>query len=294
MVGVSLVPSPAAPPFSEDRVGVDGVLASLDRRARRTVAPGLAVRRALTWDAADRRDPEWWPQGVAVSEDVLAVSWYSRTATRISFLDLRTRRYTHAALVTPSLEPVRVHAGGLAWVGSWLYVCATRRGLLACHLPDLARTPSLVLPVARTYRATGDLRFSFCSSSPSSLVVGEYGSGSQSRRLARFPLDPDTGQLRLDASGACVASVVDDGVVPRTQGVVDLGERLALTRSRGPWRPGSVWSGPPGALRERRWAVPMGPEDLALSPDGDLLWTVTEHPRRRWICGVPRRLVDAG
>jgi hypothetical protein len=35
----------------------------------------------------------------------------------------------------------------------------------------------------------------------------------------------------------------------------------------------------------------MGPEDLTLSPDGDLLWSVTEHPRRRWIVGVPRRLL---
>ena len=38
-------------------------------RARRTLAPGRAVHRALTWDAADRRDPRWWPQGISTSAD---------------------------------------------------------------------------------------------------------------------------------------------------------------------------------------------------------------------------------
>ena len=52
---------------------------------------------------------------------------------------------------------------------------------------------------------------------------------------------------------------------------------------------GSLWVGRPGAFRERRWALPMGPEDLACSSDGQLLWTVTEHPRRRWILSIALR-----
>ncbi len=269
------------------RIGLDGALASLDRRARRTVAPGLAVRRALTWDAEDRRDPDWWPQGVAASGSVLLVSWYSKSGgARISVLDLATRRYRHARLVDASLAPVHAHAGGLAWAGPWLYVAATRRGLLACHLSNLAVDPSLglVLPVRATYRGDGDFRFSYCSSTGSTLLAGEYGNSSQTRRLARFPLD-DSGVL--GTSGELVAG----GAVLRAQGAVATGSRLHLSRSHGPWVPGSLYTGSPGALRRRRWALPMGPEDLTLSPDGDLLWSVTEHPRRRWIVGVPRRLL---
>src|SRR5688572_26638055 len=68
------------------RVGLPAVLGDLNRRARRTLAPGRAVHRAMTWDADDRRDPRWWPQGISTSADawdtgevegrrVLVVSW---------------------------------------------------------------------------------------------------------------------------------------------------------------------------------------------------------------------------
>ena len=67
------------------------------------------------------------------------------------------------------------------------------------------------------------------------------------------------------------------------QGVVLADGRHLATASRGPWRPGSVWAGEPGALREHRWATPMGPEDLTHDPLTGTLWSATEHPRRRWI-----------
>jgi len=293
MVGVSLVRSEEEPSIVATPLGLDRLLASLDRRARRTLAPGRAVRRALTWDAADRRDPTWWPQGITWSGDVLAISWYSTAGlgVRISFLDLATRRYRHVRLVTAGGEPVSVHAGGLVWHGPWLYVAATRRGLLACHLDDLALHADLgpVLPVRATYRAVTPsgverLRYSFCSFDRSgpALVVGEYGNASQTRRLMRYP---------LPLAESSYAEPVGDAV-PRTQGAVAVDGRHYLTRSRGPWVPGSVYAGPPGQLREHRWAVPMGPEDLAWRPDGDLLWSVTEHPRRRWIVGLPRHYFD--
>ncbi|WP_244931906.1 hypothetical protein [Nocardioides sp. W7] len=301
-----------------DRVGLSGVLASLDRRARRTLAPGLAVRRALTWDAADRRDPHWWPQGITSSAEagvlpgrrILVVSWYSKGdhGARITFLDLDRRRYRHVLLVTPSLEPVHVHAGGLAWHGPYLHVAATGRGLHLCRLDDLARVPGgvhgheYVLPVRSSYRAqtasgVEKLRYSFCSLDTDgpdgpALVVGEYGNGSQTRRIARYPLDPATSLLATDEAGASYPVLLDDGAVVRTQGVAVVRGRHYLTRSHGPWMPGSVYAGPPGALRRHRWAAPMGPEDLTWSPTDDLLWSVSEHPRRRWIFAMPRRYFD--
>ena len=52
--------------------------------------------------------------------------------------------------------------------------------------------------------------------------------------------------------------------------------------------PGSVYVGRPGAWRRHRWAVPMGPEDLTYWPSTDGLWSLTEHPRRRWVFAMRR------
>ena len=150
------------------RAGLPALLEDLSRRARRTLAPGWAVHRALTWDAEDRRDRHWWPQGISTSADasdtedvegrrMLVVSWYakdlpgepgSRQGSRLTFLDLATRRYRHVLLVNPvvrdgvlALEPLRVHAGGIVWCGPYLHIAATARGVITCRLDDLLRVP---------------------------------------------------------------------------------------------------------------------------------------------------------
>jgi hypothetical protein len=280
------------------RVGLDGVRGDLDRRLRRTWAPGVKVHRAWTWEAADRRDPAWWPQGVAVAPDspvLVAVSWYHKGGgSRVSVLDLDRRRYRHVELVRADEDgdhqPLAVHAGGLAWHGPWLHVAATRSGFWTCHVDDVVRTrDGYVWPARFAHRPVdGDLRFSFLSvdvtTTPHELVVGEYGSASQTRRVAVFPIDPATLLPGL------VGSISDHGVV-RAQGMVRIDGELHATASHGPWRPGTVWSGEPGAYRRRRWAAPMGPEDLAHDPRTDLIWTVTEHPRRRWVVAMRRSRV---
>jgi hypothetical protein len=309
------------------RVGLPAVLRDLNRRARRTLAPGRAVHRALTWDAADRRDPDWWPQGITTSADasdteevdgrrMLAVSWYSKAGqgSRLTFVDLDSRRYRHVLLVVPvvrdgeaSVEPLAVHAGGLVWHGPYLHVAATARGVHTCRLDDLLRVPSAglvgsfgyryLLPVRFAYRAVTDeglerLRYSFLSldrgASPPELVVGEYGNSAQTRRLARFPLDPETQFLAAGEDGVSRPLVLDEGGVVRTQGAAIARGRWYLTASTGPWVPGSVYVGRPGEFRRHRWATPMGPEDIAWWPSTDLLWSVTEHPRRRWVYAMRR------
>jgi hypothetical protein len=332
------------------RVGLPALLRDLNRRARRTFAPGRAVRRALTWDADDRRDPRWWPQGVSTSADasdtedvegrrMLVVSWYAKSlpgqpgekqGSRLTFLDLATRRYRHVLLVNPvvrdgvlTLEPLRVHAGGVVWCGPYLHIAATSRGVITCRVDDLLRVPDsalgdgrrlgleadrvssygyrYVLPVRFSYRAVTDdglerLRYSFLSLdrgvSPPELVVGEYGNSAQTRRLARFPLDPETLFLAEGEDGVSRPLLLDDGGVVRTQGAAIAHGRWYLTRSTGPWVPGSVYVGQPGAFRRYRWATPMGPEDIAWWPSTDLLWSVTEHPRRRWVYAMNRSWFD--
>lgn len=295
------------------RVGLDAVLGHLDRRLRRTWAPGLAVHRAWAWDAADRRDRRWWPQGVSASAaaDVagrlLAVSWYAKDGgSRLSFLDLAARRYRHVTLVVAGKsgsEPLRAHAGGIVWHGPYLHVAATGRGFWTCHADDVLSTPEgFVLPVRFGYRAAADdgtdrLRYSFLSLdtevTPPELIVGEYGSSTQTRRLAHFPLDPESLLLATDDEGTSYPLLVDGGVV-RAQGAVRVGGTYYLTTSHGPWGLGSVHAGRPGAFRHHRWATPMGPEDLAHEPETDLLWTVTEHPRRRWVVAIRRSRVAGG
>jgi hypothetical protein len=100
---------------------------------------GRAAQRAWSWDLGDQLTREWWPQGITWAGERLLVSWYSRrgVGSRVSVVDLVARRYAHVPLLTPDGEPLRVHAGGLAWDDGWLYVAATARGFWALHVDDL-------------------------------------------------------------------------------------------------------------------------------------------------------------
>lgn len=315
------------------RVGLDDVLADLDRRGRRSwLVPGRAVHRAYTFDAADRRDPRWWPQGVTTSADasdtervegrrMVAVAWYAKDlpgdesgnqGSRVTFYDLDSRRYRHVLLVVPTsqdgrpgLTPLRVHAGGIVWHGPYLHVAATAKGFFTCRLDDLLRVGedreasygyAYVLPVRFAYRAETDeghtrLRYSFMSldrvSDPPGIVAGEYAYGRQTRRLARFAIDPETQLLATEDDGVARPAMLDEGV-GQMQGVVLARDRFHLTVSQGPWTRGSVYVGRPGAFVRHRWATPMGPEDVTYWPSTDLLWSVSEHPRRRWIYAMKR------
>ncbi|MGB0100460.1 MAG: hypothetical protein WBP61_09285 [Nocardioides sp.] len=262
------------------RVGLGAVLGDLDRRLRRTVAPCLSRHRAWTWDRADRADREWWPQGVSVAPGgrLVAVTWYAKGGgSRISFLDLDAGRYRHVTLVVPALdgpEPLHVHAGGLAWQGTRLYVAATRRGLWVADIDDILRGPDgYLLPVRHRLAPSEPFRFSFVSTTGSELVLGEYDHSGGTRRLACAGFDG--GPMEVHDAG-----------VRHAQGVVRVGAGWRVSASHGPWGLGSLWSGPVETLRERRWALPQGPEDLAHDPTSDRLWTVTEHPHRRWVVSL--------
>ena len=115
---------------------------------------GRAAQRAWSWDLRDQFSREWWPQGITWAGERLLVSWYSRrgAGSRVSVVDLVDRRYAHVPLLTPAGEPLRVHAGGLAWDDGWLYVAATARGFWALHVDDLDLT------AGRAARSASDSR----------------------------------------------------------------------------------------------------------------------------------------
>ncbi|WP_159081313.1 hypothetical protein [Nocardioides sediminis] len=254
-----------------------------------------------------------------------------KRGSRVTFVDLDTLEYRHVLLVVPVLDeagtlqlrPMRIHAGGIVWAGPWLHVAATSRGFVTARVDDIMRVPGdddhpdeigvdgtrvasfghrYVLPVRSTYQAFTDeghqrLRYSFASldrrSDPPALVAGEYAlDPDATTRLARYPLDPATWQLASGEDGISRPLALDHGGVRQMQGVVVAGGRYHVSVSQGRWMPGMIASGQPGAMRLRRWAVPMGPEDLAYWPSTDRIWTVTEHPRRRWIASLDRAWLD--
>lgn len=329
------------------RVGVDAVLADLNRQGRRAWgACGRKVSWAFTWDREDRRTPRWWPQGISTSADasdteeiggrrVVVVTWYSKEVdganhgSRVTFLDLDTLRYRHVLLVVPTLDehgeltvaPLKVHAGGIVWCGPYLHVAATAKGFITCRVDDILRVPDdrasddftrlgatrdrmgsygyrYVLPVRFSYQAFTDeghdrMRYSFLSldrgASPPELVAGEYGGRRQTTRLARYPLDPESMLLATDEDGHSRPLVLDPGGVVRMQGAAVVEGTYYVTASQGPVTPGSLYVGTPGRFRRVRWATPVGPEDIAYWPSTDMLWSVTEHPPRRWVYAMKRR-----
>ncbi|MCK5891385.1 hypothetical protein [Aeromicrobium sp.] len=177
------------------RVGLEDVLARLDRTGAWTDAPGEAAGRAFRWDARDVETSWWYPQGVTARLDpagpsakdtsperrVLLTSWYGHgglghvlLGSRISVVDLDAEpvpRYGHVRLVqerrvlgVPALRSVPVHAGGLAWYGDHLFVAASGGGLRIFRPADVQRLRSRlrgrgtrhVLPQVGAYEARAD------------------------------------------------------------------------------------------------------------------------------------------
>lgn len=251
--------------------------------------------------------------------------------TRISFIDFLGRHYRHVLLVVPKivdgeveLEPLHAHAGGIVWAGDHLYVAGTRKGIYAFRLDDLVRIPEslhvddhqaigrmgdrlathgyrYVLPLRFAWRASADeghepLRYSFLSldrkgATGPELVAGEYGRRSQTTRLARFPLDPETWRLLETEDGFSRPLLLEEKGERGMQGATVVNGTWYVTSSRGPAGLGSLYVGKPGRFREHRWALPIGPEDIAYVGENDTLWSVSEHPRRRWVFKVNRSRV---
>jgi hypothetical protein len=153
-----------------DAVGLEGVLADLNRAGRVAEVPGRAPVRGFAWNTEDSRSQRWFPQGITTSADatdtedfagreVLCTSWYSQTigglnkGARVTFVDITAAeepRYRHVLLVEPvitadgvDVRPVRVHAGGLVWHGDYLHVAGTARGIYSFRLSDIVPVPTI-------------------------------------------------------------------------------------------------------------------------------------------------------
>ncbi|MBO2454578.1 hypothetical protein J4573_46345 [Actinomadura barringtoniae] len=109
--------------------------------------PTKAVK--YCWTKTDDNTGTWTPQGVTSVSDamnnekwgnsryVMGVSWWAKSGARLTFVDLKNKKYRHVLLAyptktktgKPNYNDIRSHVGGIAWYGNYLYVAETRVGM---------------------------------------------------------------------------------------------------------------------------------------------------------------------
>ncbi len=335
---------------------VAGVLGDLNRSAPRVAAAALpgappGVQQAFGWQAGDQSVAYWIPQGITGSGDgvasgrvgdrnVVLVSWYYSRAddpgstlekgVRLAIADVTDPddvRYRLVLLVDPvapataggraDLAPVRIHAGGIAWVGRYLYVADTGTGL---RVFDLER----ILPVATGVDVLGhdagtdayyahnyayavpqidtiaDVsscapRYSFVSldrsTTPPSLLSGEYDATSVAGRLFRWPLDLASGRPALVAGDRLVPDGAWYAGQSHVQGALSRDGVFWLSSSKPPAAGGELYrTAPATPTATLPWID--APEDLFYDPAADRVWSLSEGQGARYVIAVARTAID--
>ena len=242
---------------------------------------------------------------------------------------LATAKYRLVLLAEPvtkagvaDLQAVKVHAGGIAWYKNWLYVADTSNGIRVFdwnHMllvktgqaSTLGKTSTgyyafdykYVLPQVASYSLCGGsccARFSFLeadlSTSPPSLLSGEYSVDTLMGRLHRWPLDPITGHLATLADTVHASQVLFPGVV-KMQGAQSYGGQYFISSSAAkksaPTAAGSLFhASVGGAIQTHTW--PHHPEDFHYSALSDNLWCLTEDAGERAVFAVKMADLLAG
>jgi hypothetical protein len=235
-------------------------------------------------------------------------------------------RYRFALLAEPVKDPadatrasfrsVPVHAGGLAWSGDRLYVPITGSGFRVFDLSRILKLDGLddqigydpatghynahgytyMIPQIAKYTSTGTCapRFSFValdrSSSPPSLISGEYDAASIEGRLYRWPLAANGDLLRTDRG-----RVIADGAWFEGESHV----QGAMARDGTFWLSSSRPAGGAGELDRTALDTPTtrlgwsdSPEDLAFDPQASSVWSVSEGIGARYLFEVALSAID--
>ena len=337
------------------RIGVEGVLRRRGIRAWPGRVHAEAAVEGFRWSLFDGWTRRWWPQGIEVlsghgdchgggdrdrdRDRILVVSWFAQDVrgasqgARISIVDRRDPRhprYHHVLLVEAvrgddgvvTMEPVHVHAGGLALIGHRLYAAATFGGLRAFDLRDILRVTGrvsrdkppfgyrCVLPQSghqRLHGGRGDerMRFSFVSverdtagpdtAEPDTVErATAQGANVNGRHLIVGEFGPLSSGRRLgriplaavtgSADPTEVIDVQEPGI-PRMQGAAVINGTWFVSASNGV-NAGDLWAGSGSTWECHRGVLPAGPEDLAATDDGSRLWSLCEYPRSRWVFAV--------
>jgi hypothetical protein len=277
------------------------------------------VPNALTgfrWDGTDEGKPGWFPQGITGSADaypnglagnkkVLITSWHAEPTefSRVTLHDTTASNanapYRHALLVYPTgggqVQPLISHAGGLAWIGNFLYVASTDK-LLVFKISDLikvkpklrgeVRTYDYILPLSGTYTPSPALGVSAVSLDRSqkqpALVTSEFlPNAAPGGRIVRFPLKANGLMGKAVASRNAWSTDVTN-----IQGALMRGGRFAITSSYGNGNPSYLFTGARKTpLRKTEWSL-SGAEDLFLVGSNDRLYTLTEFEGSRRVFAV--------
>ncbi len=319
------------------KVGLD--VLPLNRTATRMSSkPWPGFGGGFFWESGDLTVPYWIPQGLAGgtagSRSLIAVSWhYDETdnaadasppvdgtdkGVRITFTDVSDLNaaitYRHVLLVEPDatrgFKPVTNHAGGLAWVGSYLYVADTSRGVRVFDLSRILQVStatscsvrcgvsngtacaygySYVLPQVGAYVFPTGLStscrplFSFValdrSTTPPTIISGEYDNdptwGIYSRVL-RWPLASGTGRMAVGPTGVVKPTGAWYAGSRNLQGAIASGPKFFMNSTR---YAGALITGPVGAastvLRADQSDYGWMPEGMYISSAGNL-WVSTE------------------
>lgn len=296
------------------RVGLKGLLADTNR-VNTPLMSDLSPKGAFgySWESGDNEVDYWTPQGIAGNQKgVQAVSWYrgksgSEEGVRVSFVNRSEGahgEYRFGLLVVPTggqgFSQVKVHAGGIAWTGRYLYVADTDNGLQVFDLKRTLRVPAsrlggtggykYLLPRIGTYQQQGGLRFSALGldrSNPGkpALVAGEYRIYEKHdpvTRIARWRLGAKSHLLTQAAAGSAWRTGFD-----QLQGVVTNHGQIYVSSTEGPR--GLLYHGKPRRkARTNHWGA--GPEGLYSTPKQ--LWTLTEGKDHRTVFGKTFRSLN--
>lgn len=270
----------------------------------------------LRWLSARAWTTRWYPQGIDVGmrdgRRTLAVSWFRQDptgkhlASRVVLIDHDRARHIDIALAIEDehgeLVPAQIHTGGLAWFEDRLFAAATGQGIWEFDLSDIRRVrgrlarqlrgmsgrgllPRSALVAVRSRVHPVDLRCSFIGRAFDAdgaplrrVLIGEY-LRNDTGRIGEYSI-PDASDDVFEQHDVFAPGI------PRMQGAVRWGERFFVSQSS-LMNPGRLWTGRRDALTRHAVPLPVGCEDLALDPEGRMLWSLGEHPRHRVVRGIP-------
>ena len=289
------------------RKGASGAIGSMQPKPVEWYAYDAADEDTVDWYPQGLTSGE---DSGSVGVPLLLSSWYFKPTAgergiRVTFFSPQTLKYRHALLVLAkpdgSYGPINIHAGGVALHGSLLFVPDTTHGLRVFDLDrilDLRTAQSdvgdperigrsggrfnafgyrYVIPQTDSWRvATAGARFSFASidrtTSPHTLITGEYVEGSTSGRVARW---------NLEMKGGAPKDAFVMGQ-QKIQGAVSRNGVWYLSQAGDSNTNGKLHVWKSGAFTTRPY--PVGPEDLTVQ--GGKLWSITEFKDRRVMFAV--------